>query len=312
MNTSFRKLLSFRVLRTVAAALIATVVVVTVWHDYLYTPWTRAGRVNAEVIKIAPEVADKIVQIPVVDNQQVRKGDIVAVIDPSRYKLCLAQAEAKVANCKQVHSQRLLEAKRRDNLLKSMVVSTEESEIANTAVTVALAEYNEAVAARNLAQLDLERTVIRAPTNGVIVNLHARIGCYAEPGIPLLSIIDNDSYWIAAYLEETKLTNVKAGDRAHIRLMGISTEIQGTVDSVSGGIQDENQEHFTGFAAVNPVFTWVRLAQRIPVRIHVTNLPPNVRLFAGQTCSVLITPISAPEPKSQLTTMLNLFRTQAQ
>jgi multidrug resistance efflux pump len=293
MMPAFRRLLSSvppRILRTAAVAAVALLVVGVIWHDYLYNPWTRDGRVNAEVVKVAPEISDNIVELPVVDNQPVKKGDVVAVIDPARYKFLLDQAEAKLANRKQILDERILEAARRGRLVESNAVSVEEKQVADTALIEARTGYDEAVAARNLAQLDLERTVIRSPANGWIVNLHTRVGDYATPGEPLLSVLDRDSFWIAAYLEETKLAHVREGSRADIRLMGIGPKLVGHVESLSGGIQDENQANFTGFAAVNPIFTWVRLAQRIPIRVHIDHVPPGVRVVAGQTCSVWIKP----------------------
>jgi RND family efflux transporter MFP subunit len=268
--------------------MIALGVVSAIWRDYLYSPWTRDGRVNCEVVKVAPEISDNIIELPVADNGPVHKGDVVAVVDPARYKLLLAQAEAKVADRKQELEQRTLEASRRQRLLKTNAVSTEEKEIADTALSTARAEYQVAIAARNLAQLDLERTVIHSPASGWVINLHARIGDYATPGVPILTILDGDSFWIAAYMEETKLSSIQEGDQAEIRLMGVGRGVRGHVESVSGGIQDENQSHFTGLAAVNPIFTWVRLAQRIPVRIHIDEVDPKIRIFSGQTCSVLI------------------------
>ena len=299
MNAFFRRLrLLFppRVARTSMVLLAALIVLALIWYDYLYSPWTRDGRVNAEVVNIAPEIADDVMQIPVIDNQVVHKGDILMVIDPSRYRFALEQAEARVENRKQVLAERQLEAMRRAELVKTEAVSMEEKQLSDTTSSEAQADYNDAVAARNLAQLDLDRTVIRSPVNGWVINLHARVGDYATPGKPILSVLDADSFWIAAYMEETKLTHIEEGNLAEARLMGVGPSIQGHVESLSRGIQDENQANFTGLAAVNPIFTWVRLAQRIPVRIHIDHVPDGIHIRSGQTCTVVIQPDTQSAP----------------
>lgn len=285
-----RSLFPPRVLRTTAVTVAALIVLAIVWRDYLYSPWTRDGRVNAEVANIAPEVADNVLEIPVIDNQFVHKGDVLVVIDPARYRFTLAEMEARVESRKQVLTERQFEAARRAKLVSTEAVSSEEKELADMTSSTAQADYDDAVAARNLAKLDLDRTVIRSPVNGWVTNLHARVGDYATPGKPLLSVLDADSFWVAAYMEETKLAHIQDGDQAEVRLMGVGPAIQGHVESLSGGIQDENQANFTGFATVNPIFTWVRLAQRIPVRIHIDRIPPGIHIRSGQTCTVLVDP----------------------
>jgi multidrug resistance efflux pump len=296
-----RALLRPRVLRTTLVVLAAIIVLALVWHDYLYSPWTRDGRVNAEVANIAPEISDDVVELPVVDNQIVHKGDILVVIDPARYRFALEEAEARVNSRKQVLIERQFEAQRRAGLVKTEAVSIEEKQLADMTSNTAQADYDDAVAARNLAQLNLQRTVIRSPVNGWVINLHARVGDYATPGKPLLSVLDADSFWVAAYMEETKLTHIQEGDRAEIRLMGVGPVVQGHVESLSGGIQDENQANFTGLANVNPIFTWVRLAQRIPVRIHIDKAPRGVHIRVGQTCTVLVKPgTKAPANSGQV------------
>jgi multidrug resistance efflux pump len=296
-----RPLLRPRVLRTTLVVLGAIIVLALVWHDYLYSPWTRDGRVNAEVVNIAPEISDDVVELPVVDNQIVHKGDILVVIDPARYRFALEEAEAQVNSRKQVLIERQFEAQRRAGLVKTEAVSIEEKQLADMTSNTAQAAYDDAVAARNLAKLNLDRTVIRSPVNGWVINLHARIGDYATPGKPLLSVLDADSFWVAAYMEETKLTHIQEEDRAEIRLMGVGPVVEGHVESLSGGIQDENEANFTGLANVNPIFTWVRLAQRIPVRIHIDKVPRGVHIRVGQTCTVLVKPgTKAPTNSAQV------------
>jgi RND family efflux transporter MFP subunit len=278
------------VLCTVGALLFAALMVWFMWRHYLYTPWTRDGRINAEVVDVAPEVADNVVAILVNDNQRVKKGDVLVQIDPARYRLALDQAIATVANRQQIMAERQFESHRRVGLLASAAISLEEKQTSDASAAEAQSDCDAAVAQRDMAQLNLDRTTIRSTVNGYVTNLHLRVGDYANPGKPILSILDSDSYWVAAYMEETKLPCIHEGDRAIIKLMGPVPDIQGYVDSVSSGILDDNQSNFAGFANVNPIFTWVRLAQRIPVRIHMDQIPSGVRIAAGQTCTVIIRP----------------------
>ncbi len=277
---------------TIAAILFATFMVWLMWRHYLYTPWTRDGRINAEVVDIAPEITDNVVEILVVDNQRVKKGDVLVRIDPARYQFALNQAIAIAANRQQVLAERQFESHRRVGLLATAAISLEEKQTSDASAGEAQSDYDSAIAQRDMAQLNLDRTTIRSPVNGYVTNLHLRVGDYATPGKPMLSILDSDSFWVAAYMEETKLPRIHEGDRAIIKLMGPEPNIIGHVDSVSPGILDENQSHFSGFANVNPIFTWVRLAQRIPVRIHMDHIPTDVRIAVGQTCTVIIRPKS--------------------
>lgn len=276
--------------RTLFILFVAAFMVYLMWKHYLYTPWTRDGRVNAEVVDIAPEVADNVVEIMVKDNQPVKKGDVLVKIDPARYQLALNQASALVAQRQRIMLERQREAIRRVQLFSTKVISREESEDSGSTAVEAQSDYDAAVAQRDLAQLNLDRTIIRSPVNGFVTNLHLRVGDYATPGKPIISVLDSDSFWVAAYMEETKLPRIHEGDSATIKLMGPVPDIQGHVDSVSSGISDVNQANFSGFANVNPVFNWVRLAQRIPVRILIDRIPPGVRVVAGQTCTVVLKP----------------------
>ena len=288
MRVFLRSLRPF--LNTFVIVLFASVAIGLMWKHYLYTPWTRDGRVNAEVVAVAPQVADNVIEILVKDNQSVKKGDVLVRIDPVRYRLLLAQAEAAVVNRKHTMDERERQATRRVKLFTTSVISREENETSFSSAGEARSDYEVALAERDLAQLNLDRTTIRSPVNGYVTNLHLRVGDYATPGKPMMTLLDSDSLWVAAYMEETKLPSIHEGDVAVIKLMGISQNLRGQVDSISAGIQDENQANFAGFAKVNPIFNWVRLAQRIPVRIHFGDVPPSVRVFAGQTCTVVIEP----------------------
>jgi multidrug resistance efflux pump len=149
--------------------------------------------------------------------------------------------------------------------------------------------YTAAVAARDLAKLNLDRTVIYSPVNGYVTNFQMRIGDYARPGDIKLSIVDEDSFWVSAYFEETQLPRVHEGNIVRIKLMGVGPEIVGRVDTVSRGIADTNAGGGSqSLPEVDPVFTWVRLAQRIPVHVEITHVPDGVVIAAGQTCTVVV------------------------
>jgi multidrug resistance efflux pump len=283
----------WRVARTVAVVLIALILGWAFWWHYMRAPWTRDGRVRVEIVEVAAEISGKIVDLRVQDNQFVHKGDVLFVIDPRDYQLALQQAEATLQSRQADLTLREEDARRRSNL-GSDVVATEEVNAYATTAAQASAAYQAALAARDVARLNLSRTTVVSPVNGYVTNLHLRLGDYAMPGKPLLTVADSDSFWIAGYFEETKLPRIHIGDRARVHLMGVGPEVIGHVESFSRGIADQNGGLGQGLANVDPIFTWVRLAQRIPVRIHIDRVPRDVDLAAGQTCTIFLSP--APRP----------------
>jgi multidrug resistance efflux pump len=278
----------FRVTMTVAMSLVAVILGVALWHYYMVDPWTRDGTVRAEVVALAPEVSGTVVDIKVVDNQFVHKGDVLYVIDPTRFQLALAQAQATAESRRQDMIVAQQQSARRA-ALTDLAASKEEKERYSGTAAVAAANYNEALAEVNVAKVNLDRSVIHAPVNGYVTNLLLRQGDFATAGQKTVSVIDSDSFWIAGYFEETKLAQIHRGDVAHIKLMGFDGDVIGHVDSLARGITDQNGDSGSeGLANVNPVFTWVRLAQRFPVRIHVDHVPSDIDLAMGMTCTVKI------------------------
>jgi RND family efflux transporter MFP subunit len=264
------------------------------WLSYTEHPWTRDGRVRADVIEIAPDVSGEVVAVRVKDNQAVRKGDVLFVIDPARYRFALAQAEANAAGRERERQQRQRELDRR-NRLTSLAITEESREQAATALATAEAAYDQAQAELNTARLNLDRSEVRAPANGFVTNLQVNQGDYATAGKALLAIVDSDSFYVAAYFEETKIRNIREGDRATVRLMGFSTPLEGHVESIARAVADrETAQGGELIANVNPTFSWVRLAQRIPVRIAIDHVPEDVRLSAGMTATVVTEPASRP------------------
>ena len=274
---------------TFVVFVVAAVLVREMWNAYMGTPWTRDGTVRTYVVTMAPEVSGRIVTLPVDDNQFVHKGDLLLVIDPTNYKIALTLAEAAVIQARVTAQNALREAVRRRSLLKDSAIALEAQESADTAAVVAEAQYQQAVANRDQAKVNLARSEIRAPVNGWITNLLAQRGDFANVGQNLLSVVDADSFWVDAYFQETQLAKVQVGYPAQIKLMGYDPIVRGEVASVSRGITVSNaQPDQQGLATVNPIFTWVRLAQRVPVRIRVVRVPNGVRLVAGMTATVEI------------------------
>jgi len=279
----------FRFLITALIFLAAIFLAWSLWQHYMVSPWTRDGRVRADVVNIAPDVAGQVVDLPVRDNQLVHKGDLLMQIDPSRYQLALQQAEAALAARKADLDMRRAQARRRADL-DSLVVSRENREDAGSQVAGAEAQYQVAVAQRDSARLNLERTKVVAPVDGYITNLSVRRGDYASAGVAKIAVIDSHSFWVYGYFEETKLPYVAVGDKAKIQLINGAT-LRGHVDSISRGIYDrDNPQSRELLADVNPTFNWVRLAQRIPVRIQIDEVPKDVLLAAGLTCTVTLEP----------------------
>src|SRR4051794_2018024 len=229
-------------MKTVARVIVTLLIVATgsagayeLWHYYLLSPWTRDARVRADVVTIAPDVAGFVNDLRVKDNQFVRRGDILFVLDQERYKRALATAEATVEGRKATMHMRQNEASRRAQLTP-LSISPEAKENAQLAAPSASAAHDEAVADRSLARLNLERTVIRAPVNGFVTNLTLVVGQYAAIGTKVMALIDSDSYRIEGYFEETKLPAIKPGDPVEIHLMSGGPELRGHVESISRGI----------------------------------------------------------------------------
>lgn len=278
----------FRITMTLAMLAVSAVLVVALWRYYMLDPWTRDGTVRADVVSIAPEVSGTVVDIKVADNQFVHKGDILYAIDPIRFRLALDQAQATAESRKQDMQVLQMKSARRAKL-SDLAASSEEKEQYRGSASAAAANYNEALAAVEVAKINLERSVIRSPVNGYVTNLLLRRGDYATAGQKTVSVIDSDSFWIAGYFEETKLAQIHPGDVAKIKLMGFNDLVTGHVDSIARGITDKNGTSGNeGLANVDPVFTWVRLAQRFPVRVHVDQVPAGVALAMGMTCTVEI------------------------
>src|SRR4051812_14816294 len=340
-----RRLLIRPFLITLAVAGLAGLLGWEMWGAYMEAPWTRDATVRAYVVTMAPEVAGRIVELHVVDNKFVRKGDLLLVIDPTNFRIAVSQAEAAVqqaqANVQNIEAQMTVQqaqinasqaqlrlgraalvfaqqqAERYQTLAKDgwgTVQNAQQftSQLHQQEASVQSAQENlnqtlrqvetlkaqrlsaeaglaQAKAQLNQAQVNLERTRILAPVDGYVTNLLAQLGDFVNVGVNTISLVDADSFWVDGYFEETNLAPIRVGDSAQIKLMGHGQIVRGHVDSIARAINVANaQPNGQGVANVNPIFTWVRLAQRIPVRIHIDEVPPDVVLSAGMTATVEI------------------------
>jgi RND family efflux transporter MFP subunit len=278
------------VLLTLIMLALASIATWALWQGYMAAPWTRDGTVRAYVVTIAPEVAGRIVELPVADNQFVHKNDLLVVIDPTNYAIAVGQATAVVTQARANADNAEREARRRAQLT-NLETSEEEKQTYASNAQAAEATYQQAVENLARARVDLQRASIRSPVNGYVTNLLAQLGDYANVGQTEISLVDADSFWVDGYFEETNLGEIQEGDLANIKLMGYSQVVKGHVDSIARGINVANaQPNQAGLASVNPIFTWVRLAQRVPVRIHIDQVPSGVRLVQGMTATVEVHP----------------------
>ena len=288
--TPRRRLRILPLLITLVVLAVAGALGWAMWNAYMGAPWTRDGTVRAYVVTMAVEVSGYIVELPVADNQFVHKGDLLMVIDPTNYKIAVSLAEAAVQQAQANAENAEREAKRRQEL-SNLAATVEEKQTFASNALATQAQLQQAQANLAQARVNLERTQIRSPVNGWVTNLLAQLGDYATVGMNEISLVDADSFWVDGYFEETNLEPIQVGDPASVKLMGYSQIVRGHVGSIARGINVANaQPNGQGLAQVNPIFTWVRLAQRIPVRIHIDQVPEGVVLAAGMTATVQIDP----------------------
>jgi RND family efflux transporter MFP subunit len=297
-------------LATLAIALVAILMALETWDYYVTAPWTRDGRVRVQVASVAPQISGQITELRVGDNQYVRKGDVLYVIDPFDFEVALredrAQLQQKAADLqvKQVQSERR-------QRLSSLATTPEEQQTYAGAAVQAKAAFEAAQQQEAQAEINLRRTQVRSPVNGYVANLLMRVGDYAHQGSANISVIDTDSYWIDGYFEETKMARVCIGDRVEAKLMGYSQPILGHVATVTRGIGvSDAAAGAQGLPNVDPVYTWVTLAQRVPVRIAIDSVPPGVPLVSGMTATVTIKDAISTDGRTWLGRVLSAIETR--
>lgn len=281
-----------RILITLTVVAIAGLTLYYMFQDYLLNPWTRDGQVQGQIIQITSRVSGPIITIPLVDNQFVNKGDLLFKIDPRTFAAEVAEARASLAQAKAAAAEAKDKAERGRDLYKkdqgavselSLVEKLNELRQAEAAVQVAQAELHS-------AELDLEFTEVRAPLEGYVTNLNLQIGSQTVENQPAMALVDISSYYVYGFFKETQIENIQPGDKAVVKLMSYPDKpLDGLVDSIGWGIAQ--QDGSTGadlLPSINPSFDWIRLAQRIPVRVHLTKVPEGVKLRLGTTATVIV------------------------
>ncbi len=258
------------------------------WNYYMQSPWTRDGKVRAELVDITPEVSGRIIELAVRDNQFVHKGDTLLKIDPVPWQIALDNADAQLSKAQSDLAKAQHEANRRASLPRN-VISAEDMDAARLSANAAAATAKAAQASLDQARWNLQQTTITAPTDGWISNLTLRPGNYATAGTPLFALVDSHSYYVMGYFEETKLRHIRPGAEAQIVLYSNGTRLQGKVESIGRAIYDQSVSTDGGLVPdIKPNVPWVRLAQRVPVRIRLDAIPDDVPLVAGTTCTITI------------------------
>ncbi len=273
---------------TMVLVILAFIAIFRAWVYYTESPWTRDARFSADVVAIAPDVTGLVTAVNVHDNQLVKEGQVLFTIDQPRYQKALAEDEADVAYYEALVAEKRREAGRR-NQLGVQAMSREEIDQANNTLQTELHQLAKAQAARDLAKLDLDRTIIRAPADGWITNLNVYAGEFITRGSTAVALVKQHTFYVLAYMEETKLEGVRPGYRAEITPLGSNRVLKGTVDSIAAGVTNASSSNDSkGMATIDSNLEWVRLAQRVPVRIRLDKQPGNL-WPAGTTATVVVT-----------------------
>jgi len=260
------------------------------WNYYMQSPWTRDGKVRAELVDITPQVSGRIDKLLVKDNQWVKKGSLLFTLDDEPWRIALLNAEAQLSKAQADLQKAQHEASRRRSLPRN-VISAEDMDAANLTANAAAASAKAAQATLEQAQWNLQQTQVYAPTDGWITNLNLRPGNYATSGSPVFALVDSHSFYIIGYFEETKLRHIRPGAEADIVLYSNDQRLKGRVESIGRAIYDQSIESDSGLVPdIKPNVPWVRLAQRVPVRIAISDIPDNLPLVAGTTATVSIQP----------------------
>ncbi|MFM0116731.1 efflux RND transporter periplasmic adaptor subunit [Paraburkholderia nemoris] len=280
-----------QILLTLIVVVVAAFVLWKLVAYYMFAPWTRDGHVRADVIQVAPDISGLISSVEVVDNQQVKQGQVLFVIDQARYALALRQAQATA----QQRRATLDQARREDvrNRQLGNLVAAEVAEESRSRVETAEAALADANVAIDTAKLNLQRTTIVSPVDGYLNDRAPRTGEFVSAGRAVLAVVDMHSFRVDGYFEETKLRGIDIGQRVDIQVMGEPNVLRGHVQSIVAGIEDRDRTQGSNLLPnVNPAFSWVRLAQRIPVRVALDEVPADFRMIAGRTATVSVRDLS--------------------
>lgn len=283
--------MTLKTLKYFSTIVVATLAVLAgwfMWNYYMQSPWTRDGKVRAEQVSVTPQVSGAIVDLPIKDNQFVNAGDLLFRIDKTPFHIAELNAQAQLAKAQSELAKANNEATRRRHLSQNFI-SAEELDTANLNVKAMQASVDVAQVTLRQAQWQLAQTDVHAPVSGWITNLSTRTGDFATSGQPLFALVDSHSFYVMGYFEETKLRHIREGAPAQITLYSGNIKLQGHVSSIGRAIYDQSVESDSGLVPdIKPNVPWVRLAQRVPVRIEFDQLPRDVTLVSGTTCSVAI------------------------
>nr|WP_318381874.1 HlyD family secretion protein [uncultured Enterobacter sp.] len=282
---SLKTLKYFSTLLVLAVAIVAGL---WLWNYYMQSPWTRDGKIRAEQVSVTPQVSGSITTLGVRDNQFVHAGDVLFRIDDTPYRIAILNAQAQLARAQTELAKANKEADRRRNLPRNYI-SAEDMDTANITVKAMQADVAAAQAALEQAQWQHQQTTVKSPVDGWITNLSARVGNYATAGQPVFALVDSHSFYVVGYFEETKLRHIREGMPAQVILYSSNQKLQGHVSSIGRAIYDQSVESDSNLVAdIKPNVPWVRLAQRVPVRIQFDALPEDITLVSGTTCTVAI------------------------
>jgi len=274
---------------TLVLVVLAIIALAKIWTFYTESPWTRDAKFSAEVVAIAPDVSGLISDVPVIDNQEVKQGQILFVIDKQRYEQALAQAEADVSYYQALVAEKKREAGRRSHLGVSAISQEEIDQSSNSLQTV-LQQLAKAISVRDSAKLDLERTTIYAPADGWVTNMNVHSGEFLNRGETVVALVKKNSFYVLGYMEETKLQGVKKGYRVEITPLGSNRILHGTVDSIAAAVHDSSSTaDGKGLASIDSNLEWVRLAQRVPVKVTLDDADQQHPYPAGTTATMVVT-----------------------
>ncbi|MFM0045847.1 efflux RND transporter periplasmic adaptor subunit [Paraburkholderia sediminicola] len=280
-----------QILLTLIVVVVAAFVLWKLVAYYMFAPWTRDGHVRADVIQVAPDISGLISSVEVVDNQQVKQGQVLFVIDQARYALALRQAQATALQRRATLDQARREDARNRQL--GNLVAAEVAEESRSRVETAEAALADANVAIDTAKLNLQRTTIVSPVDGYLNDRAPRTGEFVSAGRAVVAVVDMHSFRVDGYFEETKMRGIDIGQAVDIQVMGEPNILRGHVQSIVAGIEDRDRTQGSNLLPnVNPAFSWVRLAQRIPVRVALDEVPSDFRMIAGRTATVSVRDLS--------------------
>lgn len=262
------------------------------YQAYIDNPWTRDGQVRTQVIQVAPRVTGMVTKIHVVDNQKIKKGDLLFELDPSQYELKVRQAQARLQRTLEAAKGTKIEYERVMSIYKKDKGAVSQKDLVRNETNYfkSLADIDSNTEALNTAKLNLSYCKVYAPVDGYVSNITFQIGTQATANTPLLALVDTNAYWVFGFFREDTIKDVRIGDDAVVTLMAYpDMPLKGKVESIGWGISlSDGNPGNNLLPNIKPVFQWIRLAQRIPVRVKLDNVPENVKLRFGLTASVMV------------------------